>query len=181
MNRKKIKLFFIFLFIIALGVAVSWSGFLLWKKVISDVEVEVRTNMFGGQIEKIEGDVVYLRGVYYFRDGAHPQGPAGDSNQASVRIQTSSRTRYKKIILQAPKPEQRNSDGTFNTANLDRQDVDGSFEEMSKWKDIMVTAEGNVYGSMNFEASLIEYVSFEGFVTTDKSKWVIPTPTPSKN
>lgn len=114
---------------------------------------------FIGQVEKVENNVIWTRGVF-----VNPDKPelAKKISSKNVEIKVSSETVIVKILMYMPTSEElKKTGGRWNPADLRREEVLGMLTDLTDRKQgltIKATSDKNIFNKSKFTAKRIEFV-----------------------
>jgi len=112
-----------------------------------------------GRIERIEGNSIFLNGVYQVPDRPDLTVP---ENAKEVEVVVTAATRFVKTVLYLPSAaELEKTGGMYRPDDLRREEVAGAFDDIKNGgvDGIFAAAGKNVYGKSKFEASEVRYIS----------------------
>ena len=116
----------------------------------------VESYEFVGQIKKIEGDSLYLHGLYKGLDGEYLEDqPSGGQD---VKVLIVSETTFIKVKMFLPSIKDLGPDRKYNPADLKKEEVDGSRDDLQNVNGIFVKSDNNIFGKSKFKASDIRYI-----------------------
>jgi len=146
--------------ILAVAAGVGWSLYNRSPKIDID--------RFAGLIQKIEGNTIFLNGIY--QSDKYPE-VTGD--RRDVQVTVTSQTKFIKQVVKFPTPEEIKASGKnyFIVGDMPKVETAGSLEDLAAVNPdgIFVTSLNNIYGQSQFTASEITYGSFD-FSTSSAKK-----------
>ena len=139
----------------AVAVVAVFAAFIFMKEFFVE---KAESFVFGGQITKIESNVIYIEGYYMTKEGAEYAILKTKSNPEKriVMAEIIPDTVFEKTTFTVPDlPPGR----SFKPAELDRETIAGSLEEIEREKPgIFVTAGKNIFNKNKFKAVKVEYI-----------------------
>ncbi len=141
------------LLLLAVGVFV-FGGF---SKVVTFLGFQkIEATKFVGQVVKVEGNNLFLKGFYTISLG---QERITKPEEKQVQVVVTSDTEIIKTSLYLPKIKDLSSNGSYKVDDLKKEISKGSLEELKSFKSqVSVHAGKNIFNKNKFEAKKIEYI-----------------------
>lgn len=138
-------------FLIIVLVVLVLIGFLIMYFVKGS---SVKAYEFLGQIDRVEGNNIYMHGNYLGPN--HPEFSKPE-NAVDVKVIANSSTDLVKIVIY--KPVSSKNDRFRDPKNLKKETMIGSIEDLASGKvvDATIITDKNIYGKTKFSASNISY------------------------
>lgn len=130
-----------------------------------------QSHEFDGIVEKVNGDLVTVRGFYMV--AGHPVSQTGKGDEATIRITSSTAFTLTTLALPEFGP---NSTGTrnYDPNALLSTTASGTIGDLKPGLAVGVSAASNIYEKPRFDAAAIDYTD----MTFDKGKADKPMPSP---
>ena len=145
------KIFIAFIVLIVLAIAAIY---------FTENEPTYESMEFRGSVQKVEGNIIYAKGVFVVED--HPEF-LGPEHLQDVQIITNSQTQYIRTIIKLPSKAEPGSIGELSsTDDLKREFSPGMLSDLSRDlnQPVRILSKKNVFKSNEFEAAEIEYSWF---------------------
>ena len=147
------KIFVAFVVLIVLAIAAIY---------FTKNEPAYESREFRGSVQKVEGNIIYAKGVFVVKD--HPEF-LGPEHLQDVQITSNSQTQYVRAIIKLPSKAELGPNGKFSsdTNNLQRESSSGILSDLSRDlnQPIRVLSKKNIFKNNKFEAAEIEYSWFD--------------------
>lgn len=144
MNKKIVISILVLIVIAALG--------FLWYS----QQPKVKAYEFAGRVEKVEGNVIYTRGV--FQNVQNPKGQ--ELSEAGMQIVVDDKTTLKKIIQYLPNAEElKKTGGLYRPEELRKEESVGSMDDLTNGltDGVFAKSDRNIFGKTKFVATEITY------------------------
>ena len=125
-------------------------GFFLWQRgTVSSYE-------FSGQIEKIEGNLIYARGLT--ADSDKPESYHAERIRSVVASVDNDTVFEREVWHMLTAEELKKSDGKWELSQLRKETQEGSLSDLDAGSSVTIESRNNIYNKTEFRAKKVKYV-----------------------